>query len=75
MDISRRGFVGAGAALFAAAGCKSVVGNDVPKGADGKVIAGFDERYVGEISPVKWEPFSDKKVRVGIAGNGVCKFG
>ena len=65
--VSRRGFVGAGAALFAAAGCNTP-GKD-------KVIQGFDERDPGRLSGVAWKPFSDKRVRVGIAGEGVCSFG
>ncbi len=28
-----------------------------------------------KLSAGKWQPFSDKKVRVGIAGEGVCNFG
>ena len=31
--------------------------------------------YAGELAPAEWQPFSDKKVRVGIAGEGVCNFG
>jgi len=61
--LSRRGFVGA--ALFAA------VGNV----AKGEVIQGFDERDAGKLSKAPWKPFSDRKVRVGIAGEGVCSFG
>ncbi len=37
------------------------------------VIQGFDE--FGVKTDAKWTPFSDKKVRVGIAGFGVCHFG
>jgi len=74
MNLSRRGFVGAGAALFAAAGCKSV-GVEAPRDKDGKVIAGFDETSAGKLVQKPWEPFSEKKVRVGIAGHGLCSFG
>ncbi len=38
----------------------------------GKVIQGFDE--IGVRPDAKWVPFSDKKVRVGLAGNGCCHF-
>ena len=43
MNVNRRGFIGAGAALFAAAGYRSVMGADK----DGKVIQGFDEKDAG----------------------------
>ena len=65
MNFSRRGFMGAGAALFASAALPS----------RGAVIQGFDETDAGELQDKPWEPFSDKKVRVGIAGEGVCDFG
>ena len=71
MNISRRGFVGAGAALFAAAGYRSVMG----AGKDDKVIQGFDEKDAGKLAAAPYVPFSEKKVRVGIAGEGVCNFG
>lgn len=71
MTISRRGFVGAGAALFAAAGCRSA---GVTSGRDAK-IQGFDEKTVADDLAAPWVPFSEKKVRVGIAGQGFCWFG
>lgn len=58
----RRTFVGGGLSLFAA-------------GLQGQVIQGFEETFAGELSKMKWEPFSDRKVRVGIAGEGVCSCG
>ena len=71
MNISRRSFVGAGAAMFAAAGCKSVMGPSK----DGKLIAGFEQTESrGDVSQ-PWEPYSDRKVRIAIAGEGVCSFG
>jgi predicted dehydrogenase len=43
--------------------------------AENKVIQGF-EQAPANASPVKpWKPLSDRKIRVGIAGYGVCKFG
>jgi len=66
MNLSRRGFVGAGAALFATAGM----------GAGEKAkIQGFDETDAGRLNAAPWVPFSDRKVRVGIAGEGFCSFG
>ena len=38
-------------------------------------IAGFDETQAGKIKDAVWKPVSDRKVRVGIAGYGVCSFG
>lgn len=72
MEFTRRGFMGA--AFFAAAGCAAAK-VDAPRDKDGKVIAGFDETNAGKIQRKAWEPFSDKKVRVGIAGHGLCQFG
>lgn len=42
---------------------------------DPKTIQGFDE--VGwDVDPtIGWEPVSDRKIRVGIVGYGVCRFG
>ncbi len=48
----------------------------LPRDDDGKVISGFEQTkkgvsYWGE----GWEPVSDRKVKVGIAGYGLTKFG
>jgi len=40
-----------------------------------KVIAGFDETDAGKVKDAAWKPVSDRKIKVGIAGHGVCKFG
>ena len=76
MEFTRKDFLGFGgtAMLFAAAGCRTTGTGDKPT-VDGKVIAGFDETVVGKLDPTPWKPFSDKKVRVGIAGHGICQFG
>ena len=39
------------------------------------VIQGFDETEKDARSSKKWEPVSEKKIRVGIVGYGVCRFG
>ena len=57
----------AGIATVAASGLQS-------SAAGKKVMQGFDERDAGGLGE-KWMPFSDRKVRVGIAGEGVCSFG
>ena len=66
--ISRRGFLGAGSALFAATGLAQARKEHAKQG-------DFDDLYAGELDGCEWTPFSDKKVRVGIAGEGVCNFG
>ena len=55
-------------------------GDDLPRDADGNVIPGFgqdDKHTRSEIkaNSGKWESKSDRKIRVGIAGYGLCKFG
>lgn len=67
MEISRRGFFGGSLAMAAAYGL-----NAAPEPV-GK-IQGFDESGESRTDG-PWQPFSDKKVRVGIAGYGVCTFG
>ena len=69
MKISRKGFLGGSLAVLAASGAKAA--DPDPKGK----IFGLDEAGSGKVSGRPWEPFSDRKVRVGIAGEGVCKFG
>ena len=69
MTLTRKGFLGAGALLAAE------VLADVPREANGKVMMGFDETSLGALAPEPWQPFSDRKVRMGIAGEGVCQFG
>ena len=68
MDISRKNFFIGSAAVVAATGLKAAAPNPVGK------IQGFDESNEAKTDG-PWEPFSDKKVRVGIAGYGVCTFG
>ncbi|MEE2888561.1 MAG: Gfo/Idh/MocA family oxidoreductase [Planctomycetota bacterium] len=46
-----------------------------PKDASGKVIAGFEKNKTDPNASKGWQPFSDRKVRVGIAGYGLCAFG
>ena len=67
--ISRRSFL-AGAAAVTAAG-SSVL--SLAQETD--VIPGFDQTDTDVDATQVWKPFSDRKVRVGIVGHGVCKFG
>ena len=68
MELSRKSFIGGTLAMFASL---SAQGAEAKK----KVIQGFDDFGDGKTSKKGWEPFSDKKVRVGIAGEGYCNFG
>ena len=69
MNLSRKSFLGGSLAVFAASRVKAA--DPDPNGK----IFGLDEKGSGKISSRKWQPFSDRKVRVGIAGEGVCSFG
>lgn len=40
-----------------------------------KKIQGFEQEHVGELQDKKWEPVSDRKIRVGVVGFGRCQFG
>jgi hypothetical protein len=39
-----------------------------------EVIPGFDQTKTDYDRTKQWKPFSDRKVRVGIVGHGVCQF-
>ncbi len=44
-------------------------------GADKKLIQGFEKSPDDPDASKDWQPFSDRKLRVGIVGYGVCQFG
>jgi len=76
---SRRGFLqsaglGALALGISQAGC-----SPTKKTAQAQVappaIQGFERSEQVTNNQVPWKPFSDRKLRVGIAGYGVCRFG
>ena len=48
----------------------------VPLAASGvdKPIQGFEKAPVDADASKGWQPISERKIRVGLAGNGVCKF-
>ena len=84
-NLTRRNFIqklGVGAAAVGAFSLTSCGGrNNLPKDADGKVIPGFGEadnkksnKAVAESTGI-WQSKSDRKIRVGIAGYGLCQFG
>ena len=68
VGISRKGFF---AGAFAAA---ATVGAHAAPPTPKSKIQGFDEPFETKTEGA-WEPFSDRKVRVGIAGYGACRFG
>lgn len=65
---SRRSFLQAAGAGVAGLGLGSAVM------ADDKPIAGFEKSLAAPDSPRPWVPVSDRKIRVGLVGYGVCKF-
>lgn len=77
--MSRRNFLqgisGAGVILGAAGMAGRVLAAETPKDAEGKVIPGFEKSRDAAKGSGIWEPFSDRKIRVGIAGYGLCQFG
>ena len=83
--MSRRGFMGtvgvAGAALgMAGMAGRVMAADDLPRDANGNVIPGFGEDDAHTRSEIKansgkWEKKSDRKIKVGIAGYGLCRFG
>ncbi len=58
---TRRSFLGTTAATMAAA-------------QTGQVIPGFDQTRTEVDRSKVWQPFSDRRIRVGLVGYGVCKF-
>lgn len=69
-SISRRSFFGttvAGGSLMMLAGAA--------KAADDKPIQGFEDTKTTTATDKVWTPVSDRKIRMGIVGYGLCKFG
>lgn len=65
---SRRTFLQA-VGLAAAAGCQTVLA------AQEQPIQGFEEAADTQSVHASWKAISDRKIRVGIVGYGVCRFG
>ncbi|NLX13120.1 MAG: Gfo/Idh/MocA family oxidoreductase [Phycisphaerales bacterium] len=68
--LSRRDFFKG--AVVLGAGASAVGGSTTASMPD---IAGFDETDAGKIQDGEWRSVSDRKIKVGIVGYGVCKFG
>ncbi len=50
------------------------LGLPAPTHAQDKPIAGFEKVKTGANASQGWQPISDRKIRVGLVGHGVCKF-
>ena len=68
-QVTRRSFLAASAASAAA------VSSLVRSARAAEAIPGFDRTETDYDRTKVWKPFSDRKVRVGIVGHGVCQFG
>ena len=71
-QLNRRSFLGASAL---AAGSFSLMGYLRGEEKPAEQIPGFDQTATDYDKTKEWRPFSDKKVKVGIVGYGVCRFG
>ena len=69
--ISRRGFLWRTGALAGAA----TLALQQATTAQEKPIQGFEKTALDPNASKGWQPVSDRKIRVGIVGYGVCKFG
>jgi len=67
---SRRSFL-----KSAAFGAAVLGGVSAARGAEKPKIQGFEEEKVDPEASKKWKPVSDRKIRMGIVGYGVCRFG
>ncbi|MBN2474546.1 MAG: Gfo/Idh/MocA family oxidoreductase [Pirellulales bacterium] len=66
--ISRRSFLASSAAV-------ATGGSLLRPARAADAIPGFDQTTTDYDRTSVWRPFSDRKVRVGIVGHGVCRFG
>lgn len=64
---TRRSFLQASAALIAGAATADEASSQ-------EVIAGFDQTKTNYDRTQVWKSFSDRKIKVGLVGYGVCKF-
>ena len=67
---SRRGFL-----KTTALGAAAVGAARVSTAADPPNIQGFEQQKPDPKAGGKWQPVSDRKIRMGIVGYGVCRFG
>src|SRR5512136_1083260 len=69
MQLTRRLFL-----QTAAAGTAAIALPHASSAAD-KAIQGFEKAPPAPDASAGWQPLSDRKLRVGIVGYGVCQFG
>lgn len=72
MDITRRGFLGSTGIGAVSLGMSSL---GAIAGGQQETIQGFDDTQSNTDTSRVWKQSSDRRVRVGIAGYGFCKFG
>lgn len=78
MPMNRREFgriLGVTGAIWGMTGGPTSGATEAPKDAEGKLIPGFEKTKDDPAGAKGWQPVSDRKIRVGIAGYGLCKFG
>ena len=75
IHLSRRDFLHGIAGVGAFVGPFGIMAAEAPKDADGKVIPGFENGQDDPNASGIWKPFSERKIRMGIAGFGQCQFG
>ena len=68
--VNRRSFLGGAAAAAVAPYILSKSANADEQ----KVVPGFDQTRTEADQKAQWEPYTDKKIRVGLVGYGYCKF-
>ncbi|NNJ26341.1 Gfo/Idh/MocA family protein [Alienimonas chondri] len=76
--ITRRefgGMLGLAGAVCGMSRASALGAQEAPTDADGNIIPGFEKTEDESTAPKSWRPVSDRKVKVGIAGYGLCKFG
>lgn len=66
-DINRRSFLGASAAMIAGTAALGEARGQ-------QTIAGFDQTKTDYDRTQVWKPFSDRRIKMGLVGYGVCKF-
>lgn len=67
-QLTRRSFLGSTATAVAAAHILT------PRARAAETIPGFDQTRTDYDKTKVWKPFSDRKVRVGLVGYGLCRF-
>ncbi len=80
-NLSRRDFLtssaagGLAACVLPARAADAANPPAAPVDGSGKIIPGFEKPQTDMNAAKGWQPFSDRKVRIGIAGYGMCQFG